>query len=168
MNAAADTVDGLASDLCPLHGRRSSQEVRMQLFVVHFITIAAFCHILNLRKERILGSKLALYLLLPSTFLLAHVLASILLAAGALTWLLFNRTGRLAESLKRAPWLFLGSAPVSEDANEAGGGGGEHLLKMGGRYLLTCALLGTVQLHSRIVHETAETRCCHMDRSTYT
>ena len=127
----------------------------MKLFVGHFVTTAAFCHVLSLRRERILGSKIALYLLIPSTFLLAHVLASMLLAAGALSWLLFNRTARLEEILKRAPRLFLGSAPAPEDGNDAGREDEEreHLLKTGGRFLLACAFLaqcgGTVALFVR-------------------
>jgi hypothetical protein len=127
----------------------------MKLFVDHFITIAAFCHVVNVRKERILGSKFALYLLIPSTFLLAHVLAFLLLTAGAVSWLLFNRPRRLGESLKRPPWLFLGSAPVYEDASEAGREDEERelLLKIGGRFLGACAFLtqcsGTVALFLR-------------------
>lgn len=155
MDVPTTPVDGLASDLCSLYGRRSSKEVWMKLFVVHLVTIAAFCHVLNLRRERILGSKLALYLLIPSTFLLAHVLAFLLLTAGVLVWIISKRPSRLGESLKRAPRLFLGSAPASDDADEVGHEDVERepLLKMGGRFLLACAFLtqccGTVALFVR-------------------
>ena len=85
----------------------------MKLFVVHFITTAAFCHVLNLRRERILGWKLALYLLIPSTFLLTHVLAFLLLAAAALGWLIFKRPCLAWEESQTStmafPWLYSGT-----------------------------------------------------------
>ena len=151
--------DDFASDSCPLDNRRSSKEVWMKLFVVHLTTIAAFCHVLSLHRERIWSWKLIAYLLYPSTILAKHALAIVIIVGAVVYWVLFDRTRQLGKSLLRVPRLLVAKAPVPEPDDEPEEL--EPVLKMGGRFLLACAFLtqcsGTLALLVRRVKRGAVT-----------
>lgn len=66
-----------AAPLCPLENRRTKAEFLVKLFVVHFMAIAAFCHLLNLRNESILNWRLYVFVLVPYAFLAHQALAVI-------------------------------------------------------------------------------------------
>jgi hypothetical protein len=133
--------------------------VFLKLFVVHLTTIAAFCHVLSLRRERIWSWRFIAYLLYPSTILAAHALAIVIFAGAVIYWALFDRTRRFRKSLSRAPRLLLAAAPLSEpsDVPEES----EPMLKTGGRVLTACAFLtqcsGTVALFARRAEHDAMT-----------
>ena len=151
--------DEVASEPCPLNGRRSSKEVWVKLFVIHLTTIAAFCHVVSLRHQRIRSWRLIAYLLYPSTILVTHALAIAMLAGAVIYWILFDRTRRFGKSLVRAPRFLLASAPVPEPSDEPQES--EPILKIAGRVLLACAFLtqcsGTLALFERRVNHDAVT-----------
>jgi hypothetical protein len=75
MSSGIPTNGTATADLCPLDGRRSSTEMWVKLFVVHFTTISFFCHLLSIRKEPIFTPKLILYILNPLVLFLHYGLA---------------------------------------------------------------------------------------------
>ncbi|KAH7321767.1 hypothetical protein BKA65DRAFT_512972 [Rhexocercosporidium sp. MPI-PUGE-AT-0058] len=44
-----------ALDLCSIDGRRTSKELYIKIFVVHFIVITAYCHLLSVRSENVIS-----------------------------------------------------------------------------------------------------------------
>ena len=146
-------------ELCPLGGRRSDKEVWMKLFAVHLTTIAAFCHVLSLRRERIMSWKLLAYLLEPASVMVAQVPPLLVLTVAVMYWMLFDRTRRLRRSLKRTIGRFLSPLPESESANRLSET--EAVLKACGRTLLAYAFLahcsGTMALFLRRAEHAAVT-----------
>ncbi|GES59499.1 hypothetical protein CDV56_105640 [Aspergillus terreus] len=62
--------------LCPLDERRAKTELLVKLFVVHFTTIGAFFHLLNLRGEYLLSLGPIFYICAPLSFIAQHVIAA--------------------------------------------------------------------------------------------
>lgn len=62
--------------LCPLDERRAKTELLVKLFVVHFTTIGALFHLLNLRGEYLLSLRPIFYICAPLGFIAQHVIAA--------------------------------------------------------------------------------------------
>ncbi|GFF37868.1 hypothetical protein IFM58399_05041 [Aspergillus lentulus] len=62
--------------LCPLDERRTKSQLLVKLFVVHFTTIGAFFHLLNLRGEYLLNLRPVFYICAPLVFIAQHVIAA--------------------------------------------------------------------------------------------
>lgn len=77
----------LGDDLCPLEGRRTTTELVVKLFVVHFTTLTAYCHVLSIRGEPIMGWRLAFYVLEPFSLFGHYVVSAILVAAAGALYL---------------------------------------------------------------------------------
>lgn len=74
----------MAGPTCPSQDRQTTAEFLVKLFVVHFTNLAAYVHLLSLRKERLLTIRPLLYIIAPLSFLGFHLLA---LLAGCLLML---------------------------------------------------------------------------------
>lgn len=110
--AGPATVGDTATNvMCPFDGRRSAKEVWVKLFVVHFSTIALFCHVLSIRGERIVSWKLVFYMLVPFNLFASHGIALSVAFLAMLYVELKNKPPYLYESLSRAPRWFLGLVP---------------------------------------------------------
>lgn len=95
-----------APDLCPYEGRRSTKELWVKLVVVNFTVIAAFCHVLDLRREPIVRWKLVYYVIVPYLLIVYHALALLTITAGFI-YCLIRPSSELRDSLERAPrWIF--------------------------------------------------------------
>ena len=105
-----------ATILCPYEGRRTSKEVWVKLFVVHFTTIAALCHVLSIRRERIFSWRLVFYFLVPYSAFAYQGLALAALSIAVLYYT-FKRNplgnGGILDSAVR---FFLGLIPEDEPA----------------------------------------------------
>ncbi|GFG16450.1 hypothetical protein IFM61392_09513 [Aspergillus lentulus] len=62
--------------LCPLDERRTKTQLLVKLFVVHFTTIGAFFHLLNVRGEYFLSLRPIFYICTPMSFIAQHVIAA--------------------------------------------------------------------------------------------
>lgn len=103
----------MEEELCPLDDRRSAAEVSLKLAVVHFTTMAAYCHLLSMRGEptRIICKKMFLFVIYPGSVIIQHVMA-ILAIVSALVLARLKKprdSTRLRSSLKRAPFILIGA-----------------------------------------------------------
>lgn len=106
-------TDIASANACPLDGRRTTTELLVKLFVVHFTTITAFCHVQSIRNETIVGFKLLFYLVEPLMLLAYHAVCLLALAiAAAIT--LFNRSIEHRAALQRAPLWLYGHCPKAQ------------------------------------------------------
>lgn len=98
--------------LCPLLDRRNPRELYVKFFVVHFTTIVAFCHLMSIRKEKILTRRLLFYILVPYNFLVQHALAVLIIVCNALYLFVqkspaHGRRRPISRSSRTAKYLFL-------------------------------------------------------------
>ena len=106
MDANITDANNTLSIACPLADRRSNAGVLVKLFVVHFTTIAAFCHLLSIRSERVVSYKLIFYFLVPLNIFIYLGLAFATYVVALIQWYLTSDLERRTV-LKRAPrWLF--------------------------------------------------------------
>jgi hypothetical protein len=160
MNISSTFNNAATADLCPLPGRRTVKELDVKLFVVHFTTISAFCHLQSLRNERIVSWRTVFYIIVPYSIFVWYGAA--LLALSCILLCAMYKPMLLGDGgLKRASlWLF-GTAPESGVADQgllpserpAMAIEGERRPKWMGRLVLASALLvqciGTIVLYSR-------------------
>jgi hypothetical protein len=74
-----NTVDG-NSQLCPLSGRRTTAELTVKLFIVHFTTLDALSHLLSIRGDYFYIA-IAWYIIYPLGFIAQNILAMMFLLA---------------------------------------------------------------------------------------
>ncbi|KAK5119914.1 hypothetical protein LTR85_007240 [Meristemomyces frigidus] len=146
------------ADVCPLDGRRTTTELLVKLFVVHFTIIAAYCHVRSIRNEPIISFSLLFYAMEPLS-LLAYYAVSIVMLMAAAIMALVGRSPVHRASFFRAPmWLF-GKFSMDVMQHQRLGGPSaptqksRWTMKTLGRALLASALLaqciGTIVLHCR-------------------
>ncbi len=119
MNLTVDTghtSNTTTTILCPHDGRRSSKELWVKLFVIHLTTIAAFCHVLSVRREPIIRWKLIFYIFVPYTIFAYHVLALFGFLCG-LVYYLIKPSEEVKDSLWRTPLWFFGINPKDNEAS---------------------------------------------------
>jgi hypothetical protein len=79
MNTTIPTIRSSSSSssepLCPLDERRTKTELLIKLCVVHFTTLSAFFHLLNIRGEYLLSPRPIFYICVPLSFIAQHVIA---------------------------------------------------------------------------------------------
>jgi hypothetical protein len=78
---AANPIDAI---ICPLDGRRSSKELYSKLVVVHFTTIAAFCHFLSVTKDPLLSIRPITFALTPFNIIFQYGVALVAIALGSI------------------------------------------------------------------------------------
>jgi hypothetical protein len=143
--------------LCPLTDRRSSKEVWLALFVAHFTTILAFCHLLSIRGDRILSWRLFFQITSPFLIITQHALALLVILAALLYALACgNASPKMAYTFLHR--LLGTTKPISEvDTNARH----ESLIKRLGRITVVLAFLTqcitTIYLYSRRVSRNAVT-----------
>lgn len=102
----------MEAELCPVDNRRSVAEILLKLAVVHFTTITAYCHLLNIRGEpkRVICRKTILFFICPSSIIIQHILALLILASVSvlIQFTNINKVTPLQASLKRAPIILFG------------------------------------------------------------
>jgi hypothetical protein len=150
-------MTGTEAPLCPLTDRRSSKEVWLALFVAHFTTILAFCHLLSIRGDRILSWRLFFQITSPSLIIIQHALALLVILAALLYALACgNASPKMAYTFLHR--LLGTTKPISEvDTNARH----ESLIKRLGRIAVVLAFLTqcitTIYLYSRRVSRNAVT-----------
>ena len=151
---------------CPLDGRRSPTEIWVKLFVIHFTAITAFCHLLSIRKERILSPKLLAFVLVPLNQIASIVMGLLVIGVAAIYWTCCGDDDR-SEKLQHAFLVLFGR---NEEDNkgyaslrqrkESGADEEAPLTKMG-RIVLVLAFMvqctGVIVIYSRRVAHGADT-----------
>lgn len=97
------------SEICPLDSRRSTQELWSKLVLVHLTTLFVFGHLLSIRGERLLSSKLVIFHIWSSLICFQHGLALLILMFAYGYGLITKAPGRNV-SFKRNPKILFGSA----------------------------------------------------------
>lgn len=103
------------TQICPHEGRRSTVEMISKLGVIHFTTIASFAHLLSLRGERNIPSKIVIFFLCPYLIWAQYGLALFTLAIGHIVVPFKGNPDSLNKSLQRGQTLLFGhidDAPV--------------------------------------------------------
>ncbi|KAK4543553.1 hypothetical protein LTR36_005448 [Oleoguttula mirabilis] len=106
------TVSG--GDLCPLDTRRTSAELVVKLFIVHFTTLSAYCHLLSIRGEPVVSWKLAFYFLEPFSAFGYYAISTIIVAAAAGLYLT-QPDQRHKEVKLSVASILLGSIPEQDE-----------------------------------------------------
>ena len=144
--------EGPTDSTCPLDGRRTSTEVWVKILIAHFTTIAAFCHLLSIRNEKILGIRLAFFFISPLVFVINHGLAIIAIIGYRLYWRL-RWLPNQGKHPKRALRILCGKIPKvlrasrsyellpTSDPAESGGLGEKWESKQVGRIVVALAFL---------------------------
>ncbi|SPJ83769.1 uncharacterized protein FTOL_10285 [Fusarium torulosum] len=126
------------AELCPIDGRRSTNEVWMKLFVVYFTTTVALCHLQSIRGEQILGPRLLVHILLPLGRLCDLALSLAVITPFITYWTISrnqNLGRRIAEVLllvfgRYSPKRRSASGPLMP-APEASDGNDSHIRRQG-------------------------------------
>lgn len=106
---------GTDAILCPYEGRRSITGLWMKLFIIHFATIALFCHVLSSRGERVVSWKLFFYFWIPYNVFAFHGFALAGITFKIITILLRRQPLNSDEELRRGLKWFLGTIPATQD-----------------------------------------------------
>ncbi|QDS76838.1 hypothetical protein FKW77_003096 [Venturia effusa] len=110
----------MAEPACPLQDRQTTAEFVVKLFIVHFTTVAAYLHLLSLRKERLLTVRPVLYVIAPLSFLVHHLLAVLAACVLMLSRSLISKEvpDWNADVVRPLRWL-LGAIPDREENYQA-------------------------------------------------
>src|ERR1700712_37515 len=93
-------------ELCPLDSRRTTTELVVKLFIVHFTTISAYCHLLSIRGEPIIGWRLVFYILEPFSLFGHYALSTTVLFAALVLYLVKPNRRHRDVLVSVAPTLF--------------------------------------------------------------
>lgn len=152
-------MNNTAPILCPLDNRRTTTELWVKFAVVHFTTIAGFCHLLSIRGEPILSWRLFFYVSVPLLTIVQHALAIITVLAAWAYSVLGSKPLEEGTVVRSFRWLF-GTLPKEESVDYTSlrapartEGSAQRLAKKLGRIIIALGFLsqciGTVYVYSR-------------------
>jgi len=162
MNSTAQS-NSTGALLCSNDGRRSSQELYIKFFVIHFTTLGFFFHLARRRDGKYLGWGWALYILAPLNLVFRYLLGLVVILGFYVYKVLRGYIKRDKQSVPietlHTPlrWLLgkapdQGYAPIPADEHH-NRGGTEKLAKSIGKACVTCAFLvqcaGSIFLYHR-------------------
>lgn len=134
----------MEEELCTLDDRRSAAELSLKLAVVHFTTIAAYCHLLSMRGEptKVICRKMTIFFIFPGSIIIQHVVA-ILAIFSAFVWVRFKKlqdSTLLRSSLKRTPFVLFGAIDQHDSQSRLHSSDEESKVKIIGRVIVVLAL----------------------------